>query len=189
MSSIELFAQIGLKPKTITLTETGARTEDMKLFTIDFEEFTPEAEFDDSLFMEYFSNNQLLCMIFEKPSVDALLTENVFLGFKRMIFDDEFIEEEVRRVWSRIKHLIVNDELVDVISLDKETGQPIINKTGVAKSAPNFPKSREGRVFVRGTSGDSTYKPECVNGVRMYKQQVWVKGSYAAMRMSGESWI
>lgn len=189
MSSIELFAKIGLKPKTITLTETGARTEDMKLFTIDFEEFTPEAEFDDSLFMEYFTNNQLLCMVFEEPSVDAPLTENVFLGFKRMVFDDEFIEEEVRRVWSRIKHLIVNDELVDVVSLDKETGQPIINKTGVVKSAPNFPKSREGRVFVRGTSGDSTHKPECVNGVRMYKQQVWVKGSYAAMRMSKEDWI
>lgn len=189
MSSIELFAKIGLKPKTITLTRSGARTEDMKLFAIDFEEFTPEAEFDDSLFLEYFANNQLLCMVFEEPDANAPLTENVFLGFKRMAFDDEFIESEVRRVWSRIKHLIVEGELVDVVSYNKETGRPIVNKTGMVKSAPNLPKSREGCVFVRGTSSDSTHKPECVNGVRMYKQQVWVKGSYAAMRMSEENWI
>ena len=76
-----------------------------------------------------------------------------------------------------------------MVSYDKRTGQPIVNRTGVVKSAPNFPKSREGLVFVRGTSGDSTHKPECVNGVRMYKQQVWVKGSYVAMRMAEEDWI
>lgn len=189
MSDIELFAKIGLKPKTITLTATGARTEDMKLFTIDFEEFAPEATFDDSLFLEYFANNQLLCMVFEEPSADAPLTENVFLGFKRMAFDDEFIEGEVKRIWNRIKHLITEDKLVDVVSYSKETGKPIINKTGVVKSAPNFPKSKENAVFVRGTSSDSTHKPECVNGVRMYRQQVWVKGSYAAMRMEKADWI
>ena len=189
MGSIELFATIGLKPKTIALTESGARTEDMKLFTIDFEEFTPEADFDESLFLEYFANNQLLCMVFEEPSIAAPLTENVFLGFKRMAFDDAFIENEVERVWRRIRQLIVEDELIDVVSYDKTTGQPIVNRTGVVKSAPNFPKSREGLVFVRGTSGDSTHKPECVNGVRMYKQQVWVKGSYVAMRMAEEDWI
>lgn len=189
MGSIELFAKIGLKAKTIAVTKAGARTEDMKLFTIDFDEFKECEKFEDSLFFEYFNNNQLLCMVFEEPSVEAPLIENVFRGFKRVAFDDAFIDSEVRRVWERIKHLIENDELVDVVSYDQNTKQPVVNKTGVVKSAPNFPKSKDGVVFVRGTSGDSTHKPECVNGVRMYKQQVWVKGSYIASRIADEDWI
>ena len=188
MSSIELFASIGLKPKTITLTKSGARTEDMELFTIDFEEFVDDALFDESLFFEYFNNNQLLCMVFNEPSHGAPLTENTFLGFKRMAFDDEFIDAQVSRVWHAIKRLIVNNELVDVVSYDK-AGKPIINGTGVIRSAPNFPKSSEGVVFVRGTSSNSTHKPECVNGISMYKQQIWIKGSYAAKRMEEEDWI
>jgi hypothetical protein len=39
-------------------------------------------------------------------------------------------------------------------------------------------------VFVRGTGVDSSDKRECVNGVRMYSQQVWLKGSYLAMLVS-----
>ena len=51
---------------------------------------------------------------------------------------------------------------------------------GEVSSAPNLPKSSEGIVFVRGTGVDSSDKRECVNGVRMYCQQVWIKGSYLA---------
>ena len=35
-------------------------------------------------------------------------------------------------------------------------------------------------MFIRGTSTDSSNKPECVNGIRMYRQQVWMKGSVLA---------
>ena len=51
---------------------------------------------------------------------------------------------------------------------------------GEISSAPNLPKSSEGIVFVRGTGVDSSDKRECVNGVRMYCQRVWIKGSYLA---------
>jgi hypothetical protein len=42
----------------------------------------------------------------------------------------------------------------------------------------------KGVVFVRGTGVDSFDKRECVNGVRMYSQQVWFKGSYFAERVN-----
>jgi len=190
MSRIELFSKIGLAAKSIALTRDGKRTEDMKLFTIDFDEFQdPAATFEESLFYEWFSNNQLLCVVYEEPSKDAPLSRNVLRGFKRLSFDDAFIEGEVRRVWEEIRRLITTGELRFVPTVSKKTGKPIVNKTGVVQGAPNFPKSRDGLVFVRGTSSDSTYKPETVNGIRMYKQQVWVKGSYIARRLDEEPWI
>jgi hypothetical protein len=42
MRDIELFAKIGLLGKSIVLTRQGARTEDTKFFTIDFDEFNDE---------------------------------------------------------------------------------------------------------------------------------------------------
>jgi hypothetical protein len=190
MNRIELFSKIGLSTKSVALTKEGKRTEDMKLFTIDFDEFAnPDTTFEESLFYEYFANNQLLCVVYEEPSKDAPLTENVLRGFKRLMFDDEFIETEVRPVWEKTRELIVSGTLKFVPSVSKKTGKPIINKTGVPKGAPNFPKSRHGLVFIRGTSTDSTRKPEIVNGIAMYKQQVWVKGSYIAARLDEEPWI
>lgn len=190
MSGIELFSKIGLAAKSIVLTKDGARTEDMKLFTIDFDELTdPDAEFEESLFYEFFANNQLLCVVFEEPSKEAPLVENVLRGFKRLTFDDAFIEGEVRPVWEEIRRLIATGELRFVTDIDKKTGKPRINKTGVVKGAPNLPKSKDGLIFLRGTSTDSTKKPEVVNGVRMYKQQVWVKGSYIAKRLDAEPWV
>ena len=55
---------------------------------------------------------------------------------------------------------------------------------GEVSSAPNLPKSSEGIVFVRGTGVDSSDKRECVNGIKMYCQQVWLKGSYFAERVN-----
>ncbi|MBQ9058476.1 MAG: hypothetical protein IJ125_04780 [Atopobiaceae bacterium] len=191
MSRIELFSKIGLSAKSIVLTKEGKRTEDMKLFTIDFEEFNSanEIAFEESLFYEFFANNQLLCVVFEEPDTNSPLSKNVLKGFKRLSFDDEFIETEVKRVWSEIKHLIANNELKFEPTIDKKTGLPRVNKTGVIQGAPNFPKAKGGLVFVRGTSSDSTHKPELVNGIPMYKQQVWVKGTYIAKRLDAEEWI
>ena len=190
MSNIELFSKIGLTAKSVVLTRDGARTEDMKLFTVDFDELiNPMASFEESLFYEYFSNNQLLCVVFEEPSKDAPLAENVLLGFKRVTFDDAFIDNEVHPVWNEIRRLIASNELRFVADIDRNTGKPRVNKTGVVKGAPNFPKSKDGLVFLRGTSTDSTKKPEVVNGIHMYKQQVWVKGSYIAKRLDSEPWI
>ena len=189
MQSIELFRKAGIIGKTITLTERGLRKEDMKFFTIDFDEFDNEdIEFEYSQFYDYFANNRFLCILFQKPYSDAKMIENKFLGFKMIEFSQEFVENDVKIAWERIKDLIVNDKLEDVISLDK-FGNPRINSSGNVMSAPNFPKSSEGNVFVRGTSSTSDVKPLNVNGVQMYRQQIWVKGLYIVDKLNNEQYI
>ncbi len=182
LQKVELFSKIGMLARSIALTREGARTEDMKLFCIDFDEIcNRDTEFEDSSFYSYFADSQMLCIIFEEPSTDAAFKENKFLGFKRMVFSQGFIENNVHPVWDRIRYLIFSGELEDVVVINKKTGEPRVNpKTGTIQSAPNFPKSSEGKIFVRGSSSDSTFKPEVVNGIHMYRQYVWVKGAYIA---------
>ena len=160
----------------------------MKLFTIDFSEFDEDINFEDSQTYDYFANNRFLCIIFQRPHADAKLNENIFLGFKMITFDEEFIENDVRKTWERIKDLVVNDKLEDVIVLDKN-GQPRKNRSGNIMSAPNFPKSSEGNVFVRGTSSTSDVKPLTLNGIKMYRQQMWVKGLYIVEKLDSEDYI
>jgi len=180
MRGIELFSKIGLLGKSIVLTRKGSRTEDTKFFTIDFGEFSDDGmTFEDSQFYEFFSTCRILFVVFEEPSAEAPLAENRFMGFKMMTFDEAFIEANVRPVWERVRELIRTKTLVDVPKCDK-FGRQKRNKNGELSSAPNFPKASEGVVFVRGTGTDSKDKRETVNGIRMYYQQVWIKGEYLA---------
>lgn len=189
MQDIELFDKLGIIGKTITLTENKTRKEDMKLFTIDFDEIAnAECEFEDSQFYDYFANNKFLCIIFQRPHNEAKPAENIFLGFKMINFEEEFIQKEVKKTWIRIKDLVNNNKLEDVIKLTKE-GKPKINKNGVVSSAPNFPKSSEGNIFVRGTSSTSDVKPLEINGIKMYYQQIWVKGLYIVEKLNNEEYL
>ena len=188
MKDIKLFNKLGIIGKTLTLTERGLRKEDMKLFTIDFTEFDDEIEFEDSQTYDYFANNRLLCIIFQRPHANAKWNENIFLGFKMITFDGEFIENDVRNTWNRIKDLVVNNKLEDVIVRTKD-GQPRLNPSGNIMSAPNFPKSSEGNVFVRGTSSTSDVKPLTLNGIKMYNQQMWVKGLYIVEKLDEIDYI
>lgn len=181
MSNIDLFSRIGLHAKSITLTKTGARTEDMKLFPLDFEELSDESlRFENSSFYSYFADNQFLFIIFEEPSHDSALENNVFIGFKRFAFNDEFIQNEVKSTWMQLRDLMLNEKLEFIEETDKKTGLPKRNKTGEIKGAPNFPKSKDGNVFLRGTGRDSSDKPICIQGIRMYRQDIWIRGSYIA---------
>lgn len=187
LQKVELFTKIGMIAKSIALTAEGLRTEDMKLFRIDFDEICSEnVEFEDSSFYSYFADGQMLCIVFEEPSAEAEFKENKFIGFKRIVFSQDFIENSVRPIWDKIRSLVFSEQLEDVVEISKKTGQPVINrKTGTIKSAPNFPKASEGDVFVRGDSSDSTDKPEIVNGIHMYRQYIWIKGAYIAELLAG----
>ncbi len=188
MDNIELFNKIGLIGKTIVVTEKGNRTEDMKLFRINFDEISNVDEnFSDSAFYDYFSENQFLCIVFEEHDSKDF-GKNTFKGFKRLSFSDEFIELNVKSAWEKIRELVIYKELKNVLVLDSN-GNPKINKTGIIQSAPNFPKSSESVVFVRGDSSDSTRKPESVNGIAMYRQYVWIKGSYIANLLSSKDYL
>lgn len=188
MQDIDLFSKIGLLGKTIVLTEKGRRTEDMKLFRINFDEIANvDEQFTDSVFFDYFAENQILCIIFEEHDKDNF-SKNTFLGFKRLSFSDEFIDLNVKSVWNRIRELVIYKELKDVPVLDAK-GKPKINKTGIPQTAPNFPKSSEGLIFVRGDSSDSTKKPETVNGISMYRQYIWIKGSYLSQKLDEKDFL
>jgi len=187
LNQIELFSKVGIKPKTIVQTQKGTRTEDLKLFTINFDEWTSdtfvteEGEikpmiFEDSFVYSYFNEHQFLCIVFEEPSSKAKLLDNKFLGFKRLAIDENILNNDVRATWDKVRFLIKNDLLVDVPDLKKDGTQKKAYKTGLPMSAPNFPKSEEFNFFIRGTGEDSTKKPFSINGVHMYYQQLWIKG-------------
>lgn len=188
MQDIVLFNKFGIIGKTLTLTEKGLRKEDMKLFSIDFNEFNENISFKNSQSYHYFRNNRFLCIIFQKQHNNAKMNENIFLGFKIIDFDEKFIDVEVRKTWEKIKDLIVNKKLKDVESLDRH-GRPRINKSGNIISAPNFPKSSEGNIFVRGTGSTSDVKPLKINGIQMYYQQMWVKGTYIVEKLKHEDYL
>ena len=94
LRQIDLFAKIGLIPKTVVLNPNGGRTEDMKFDKIDFEEWFVEGEeYEDSYLYDFFYNHKFLFVIFKEPEKDSPLLENKFVGFKRYSFKDDFIEK------------------------------------------------------------------------------------------------
>jgi hypothetical protein len=191
LNQIELFEKFGLIAKSVAVTSSGGRTEDMKLFRVDFDEITRKTvteedgssrdyQFEDSDLYTYFADHEFLCIVFEEKKADHpnKLGDNVFLGFKRLVFSDQFIEEMVKPVWEDTRNKVLNGTLEDVIQRRKD-GSIVINKSGEVSSAPNFIKSRDNDVFLRGSGADSSleHKTECVNGIRMLPQYIWLKGT------------
>ena len=201
LNQVELFAKFGLIAKTVTLTNKGGRTEDMKLYHIDFDEMVRtkiedeelverDFVFEDSEMYSYFSDHEFLCILFREPEPVYHIDENgqkkninkkgdnVFEGFQRVVFDDVFLDKYVRPVWLDTRDKIMNGKLVDVVSRDKN-GNVKYNENGEVSTAPNFMKSSKNAVFFRGSGTKSSlkYKSECVNGIRMLPQYLWIKGS------------
>lgn len=204
LNQISDFSKAGIIAKTITVTPSGSRTEDMKLQHIDFEEWADrDIDFVESNVYSYFCEHSFLCPIFcergntkrikmrdcslqkkEDARVVTELGKTTFEGFKRFAFDEKFIEEQVKRTWEDSRALIHQNKLEWEYVLDKD-GQRQKNNSGSYKGAPNFPKSSGYDVFFRGGANDSSdkAKTECVNGVRMLPQFFWLKGSFIANKL------
>lgn len=193
LNKIGMFNDFNIIGKTITVTNKETRTEDMKLFPIDFDEWCDlDTNFENSLAYDYFLNHQFLCIIFKEvkdKTTKKDFWENVFFGFKRVSFDDIFIEKNVFPVWKEIRNLINNNLLVETICYNKKTNQPIINPCGTVKKTLNFPKSKNNLIFVRGTGIDSTKKIYRVNGIDMYRQYIWVKGKYIVGSLNDKKYL
>lgn len=176
MSKIELFSEIGLTAKTITQSAKGGRTEDTKMFPIDFDEWMiREKTFEESAIYGEFNERQFLFIIFEEKSMENKLLEKIFVGFKRLVFDEQFIENEVRPVWERVRELLFENKLIETTVTSKE-GKARINKNGTIMTSLNFPKSTDHKVFFRGSGATSLDKPIKINGISMYRQDIWLKG-------------
>ena len=177
LSETETFAKTGIIPKTITLTTAGGRTEDTKFDAVDFTEWCDkDTVFEDSYIYEFFMSQKIMFIVFEEAFKDSPLEKNIFKGFKILTFSDDFIENEVHRTWNEVRDLVNNNKL-QIIKNFKKDGTPKINpKTGLQSEAPNFPKSSDHSVFLRGTGMDSTQKTLVVNGLHMLPQNFWIKG-------------
>ena len=191
LNQIELFEKFGLIAKSVAVTSTGGRTEDMKLFKVDFDEITQrvvteedgssrEYQFEDSELYTYFADHEFLCIVFKEAGSESSNKrgDNMFLGFKRLVFSNQFIEETVKPVWEDTRSKILNGTLEDIIQY-RQDGSIVVNKSGDVSSAPNFLKSRDNEVFLRGSGADASlkHKTECVNGIRMLPQYIWIKGT------------
>lgn len=188
INQIDLFEKVGIIAKTICLSSKGGRTEDMKLFSIDFDEWCSDIKFEESFCCDYFMNHQFLCIVFEEKDEIQNFKDNKFLGFKRISYSNEFIDNTVQKVWNEIRNLVINKGPKETVVKDKD-GLPIINKTGRVKTSLNFPKSSENDVFVRGSGVDSTKKPLKLNGIDMYEQCLWVKGKYIVDELNKKNYL
>lgn len=202
LNQISDFTKAGIIAKTITITPSGSRTEDMKLSHIDFEEWADrDIDFQDSEVYSYFCEHSFLCPVFcergdmgkkrkseSKEEFEARIkresAKTTFEGFKRFAFDDKFIEDEVKRMWEDSRNLIYQNKLKWEYTLDRN-GERIRNKSGSYRGAPNFPKSEDYKVFFRGGENDSREEARSVviNGVHMLPQFFWLKGAYIADKL------
>jgi len=184
LNQISDFRKAGIIAKTITVTPEGGRTEDMKLKHIDFGEWADrDVDFIESDVYNYFCEHSFLCPIFcEHDSKD--FNKTTFEGFKRFAFDEDFIENEVKRTWVDSRNLIYTNQLKWEFKYD-DKGNKRVNGSGAYIGAPNFPKSSEYLVFFRGGADVSNEKSrtECVNGIRMLPQFFWLKGSFIAKKL------
>ena len=178
INDIPLFKKTGVQAKTVRLHRTGNPVEATKLFPVDFEEMKDEnLLFEDSELYRYFNDDKIVFIVFQNINGPKEKKVELFKGFVIYSFEQGFIDNELNNLWSHTRSLIQNNLLIDEIEVDKK-GDPIINDTGVARSAPNFIKAKESSVFIRGTGRDSTQKNQVINGVKMYQQNVWLKQSF-----------
>lgn len=182
---IDTFAKIGTIPKTLTLTKDGGRTEDTKFDTIDFTEWSsPDITFEESSIYDFFANQTLLFSIFEEVEQNSNLEQNVFKGFKRLCFDEDFINGHVKKVWDDVRNLLFTNNF-KVTQVKNKNGVLLTNKkTGTIREEANFPKAKDNIIFLRGTGKDSTAKTLNLNGYKLYQQQFWIKGSVLVEMLS-----
>lgn len=170
----------------MTLTPTGGRTEDMKLNpSIDFDELCdPSVEFEDSSFAVPFIDSTMVVAVLEERYRNCPLHQCRFIGFNTLWLGTYL--DAARALWDGMRGLIFRDGLVDAPVLKKDGTPRVTPKTGIPMTAPNWPKSRDGVLFVRGTGTDANDKPLTVNRVHMYRQNVWIKGKELAEQFGRE---
>ena len=175
LNDIEDFAKIGIIAKSVPLLANGKGKEDMKLFLPNLVEWTHETQFEESELHEYFTSHHFLFIVYHHLEKGGRVDTVVFDGFKRVFFDETFIEENVKPLWEDVRNLIINEKLMIIRDTDRN-GDWIINKSGSYQEAPNFPKKATHKVFIRGGSSlsDVKHKTLEINGMKMIPQYVWL---------------
>ena len=193
INSVALFNKMSIVLKSFTYSYNWGRTEDMKLYKMDFEELClteveednkiRPLEFEDSFMYSYFSENEFIIMVFREPKLEYSkqkheLYENTFLGFKRIVFNDDFLDGPVKTFWEDTRYKVMNNKL-EFKEQKLKSGELRHNDSdGGVRGAPNFLKSSQNDVFMRGSGGDSSQKSKTstINSLKMIPQYVWLKG-------------
>ncbi|WP_418518848.1 MutH/Sau3AI family endonuclease [Holdemanella porci] len=181
LRSLDIFQKTNIIPKTVILKEDGKPTEDMKLDSISFDtEFVDKKYiYDDSELYSYINDYRFLIPVFQEPrkpekNEKIPLSEDVLVGFKLIYLDSKDSNNSAKNVWKEIQDLVVNKKL-KIEKIYNKDGSPKVNKNGIQSEAPNFPKSKDYDIFVRGTGKDSSAKTLELNGLKMYQQNYWLK--------------
>lgn len=192
ISKIEMFVKFGYIVKSVTLSEKGARTEDTKLFGVDFEDLTEkniydedignmrEKVFEDSSLFHDFQDNKMICVIFkENPDEQGKvkLSDNTFQGFKILDLATDELINAAKQTWEEARETILSGNLKNIPTVDKNGNPRFTPKTKILMEAPNLPKAKNNIVFMRGTGGDATKKDIAICGVEMLYQNYWIKGT------------
>ena len=195
ISKIDLFVKFGLIGKTVAITSSEGRTEDMKLTSVNFDEILEnpffeaaakddEENFESELY-SYLHDHKLLCIVFKeqphKSKEPADLKMNKFQGFKVLDLDSPDIVKSAEKTWNLIQKLLKSKSLRSDPVYTK-AGVQRFNKNGLPMEATNLPKSTEELIFLRGTGDDSSDK-YLVQGVKIYKHDFWIKGLYIAEQL------
>ncbi|CAK1236082.1 MutH/Sau3AI family endonuclease [Fructobacillus fructosus] len=176
-SQFDLVKKSGLVTKIFVLDQKGNKKEDCKFnYRIDFDEFdNSDKDVHDTDVYDYFSNTHFLFAIFQNHG-DKGIIENTFLGFKRLTFSDEYLEENLVPVLSRLKELVAGQEFRVWDKVNK-FGNVVYNSNGLPRTENNFPKSTEHPFFLRGSGSNSSNKPLKINGYNCYQMQMWLHGN------------
>lgn len=202
LNQIETFYSKSIIAKTVVYKrcfrkkiDAGWRlSEDMKMLPVDFEDLLKkkivrenmsdeleeleeikkidEFRYEDSNVYEFFSQHEFICIIFERPSEKSPLKDNIFRGFKRLSFPQEYIngdgENTLQSLWNDSRNKIFKKTLTEVS----------YQRNGKTYTAPNFLKASENVFFFRGSAPDSSEKnkKERIPGIdiKMLPQYLWV---------------
>lgn len=171
----DLIKKSGLKVKAFILNEKGKKKEDVKFINLDFHELNDKSlDVHNSSAFEYFRDTKFLFAIFQDGG-QAGQKDDIFKGFKRLSFTEEYLEQHLVPVLIRIQSLLVNNDFKIKPVITKK-GKPVFNENKVQKMTNNLPKSSEGSFFLKGTGSDSRHKPLKINGQKLYYQQIWLRG-------------
>lgn len=206
ISQIEQLAKFGLHGQTVVLNKNGGRTEDMKLSAcpLDFSDFEivdgEEKEFEDTDVYSFFHDYRLLCPVFQEHprmmvspdgktiNTQVVYGENTFEGFKILELGSDEIMSSVRASWEEAKRLVQTDEFAVTVVRKKDGSIRYTPKTGIQMTETNLPKALDNVIFFRGTGSDATDKVT-VNGLKILRQNYWVKGTYVVEQLNKMRYI
>ncbi|MDQ6468771.1 MutH/Sau3AI family endonuclease [Exiguobacterium acetylicum] len=188
VGKVDLFSKLNVVVKSTRLTEEGANVEDTKLFPVDLVQTGEETCFEESAIHAEMSEIHFLFAIFE-TQVGGDRLDDVFVGFKHLMLSDDLFEVELRRTWQEVHDLMAEGRLCVTTELDKNGMVRYTKRTNVPRTRTNLPKSRHYTFFLRGSGRDAKDKVLSIDGLSLYRQDLWIKGTMLSRLLNDESFV